>query len=356
MSSILAYGLILYCRPGFEKECASETSALTTKAGLPGKVHAEPQSGVIRFVLNEPVDWRAIADAIPFNDWVFARQRVVWVGRVEDLPTRDRVTPIASIVHDVGIHCGRVWMETADTNDAKKVSGMLKRMTPHLEFALGNQNSLKNQDSLATLHLFFEGQDRVDLGLTMLNDASPWPMGIARLRMPRAAPSRSTLKLAEAFQALMTEDERTASLKAGLRAVDLGAAPGGWSLQFAERGLHVSAVDNGNIAPAVMATGMVEHVRADGFTWRPQRKSEWMVCDMVEQPTRIAALVADWIASGRCRRSIFNLKLPMKKRIEELAKCRKLIDQRMRQLPGAYTLRFKHLYHDREEITGYLAK
>ena len=33
----------------------------------------------------------------------------------------------------------------------------------------------------------------------------------------------------------------------------------------------------------VMATEMVQHLKADGFTWRPQRPVDWMVCDMVEQ-------------------------------------------------------------------------
>lgn len=182
-------------------------------------------------------------------------------------------------------------------------------------------------------------------------------MGIVRLRMPRNAPSRSTLKLAEAFEILMTEEEREQSLQAGLHAVDLGAAPGGWSFQFAERGIHVACVDNGPLADSLRATGMVEHFRADGFTWRPERRSvEWLVCDMVEQPTRIAQLVADWVASGRAKRSIFNLKLPMKKRFDELQRCCQIIDARFKQHGDRYVLRIKHLYHDREEVTAYLAR
>jgi len=147
------------------------------------------------------------------------------------------------------------------------------------------------------------------------------PAHAARGREPLdpQASSRSTLKLAEALFTLLSEEERTSHLRAGLRAVDLGAAPGGWTYH---RGLNVTAVDNGPMAASVMATGMVEHVRADGFTWRPRRPVEWLVCDMVEQPSRVAALVADWIGSGRCRRSIFNLKLPMKKRLAEIEKCR----------------------------------
>lgn len=38
----------------------------------------------------------------------------------------------------------------------------------------------------------------------------------------------------------------------------------------------------------------------------------WMVCDMVEKPAKVAALMAQWLVNGWCRETIFNLKLPMK--------------------------------------------
>ena len=153
----------------------------------------------------------------------------------------------------------------------------------------------------------------------------------------------------------MSEKERASTLRAGLKAVDLGAAPGGWTLQLAQRGLHVTAIDNGPLAQSVLDTGLVQHVRADGFVWRPKQRVDWMVCDMVEQPARVAELMADWVATGRCRRSIFNLKLPMKKRYLEIEKCRALIDARFHAEGQLYVLRMRHLYHDREEITAYLA-
>ena len=43
----------------------------------------------------------------------------------------------------------------------------------------------------------------------------------------------------------------------------------------------------------------------------------------------------------------------MKKRWEEVERCRGIVDE---VLGGGYYLRMKHLYHDREEITAYLAR
>ena len=57
----------------------------------------------------------------------------------------------------------------------------------------------------------------------------------------------------------------------------------------------------------------------------PKRPVDWLVCDIVWQPATIASLVARWIGDGRARHAIFNLKLPMKKRYDEVRRCEALI-------------------------------
>lgn len=351
-----AIGLLFYCRPGFEGECAAEAGALLQRQGLSGFARAKPDTGYTLFQLHESADAAGLLDSLPMRHWIFPRQRLAWLASIADLPADDRLSPLRQAIAGLGQRFGGVLGETADTNEAKELSGFLKRFMPHLERALQEDGLLRTDERLPRLHLFFHDSSRVELALAYPKDASPWPMGIPRLRQPRGAPSRSALKLVEALHSLLDEQERSQFLRAGQRAVDLGAAPGGWTWVFVERGLRVTAVDNGALAPAVLATEMVEHARADGFTWRPRAPVDWMVCDMVEQPARIAALVADWVGGGRCKRAIFNLKLPMKKRLDEVDRCCTIIDKRMRQTAGEYTLRLRHLYHDREEITGYLAR
>jgi 23S rRNA (cytidine2498-2'-O)-methyltransferase len=172
--------------------------------------------------------------------------------------------------------------------------------------------------------------------------------------MPSSAPSRSTLKLAEALIEFIPQREHATRLAPGMTAADLGASPGGWTWQLVQRGLSVIAVDNGEIDPKLLDSGQVKHRRDDGFHFRPSDPFDWMVCDMVESPSRIARLAARWIAEGWCRETIFNLKLPMKKRWEEVERCRAIIDE---ALGGSgYYLRVKQLYHDREEVTAHLAR
>ncbi|WP_210217143.1 23S rRNA (cytidine(2498)-2'-O)-methyltransferase RlmM, partial [Klebsiella pneumoniae] len=145
----------------------------------------------------------------------------------------------------------------------------------------------------------------------------PWALGIPRLKLLPDAPSRSALKLDEALLTLLAPEEREALVRPGMRAADLGAAPGGWTWVLTRQHVHVLSIDNGPLRQHVLDTGLVEHLRADGFHWHPEQPLDWMVCDMVEQPRRVAERMATWFREGWCRHAIFNLKLPMKKRWDE---------------------------------------
>ncbi|KAG0769593.1 hypothetical protein G6F22_017341 [Rhizopus arrhizus] len=133
-----------------------------------------------------------------------------------------------------------------------------------------------------------------------------------------------------------------------MRAADLGAAPGGWTWVLTRQHMHVLSIDNGPLRQHVLDTGLVEHLRADGFHWHPEQPLDWMVCDMVEQPRRVAERMATWFREGWCRHAIFNLKLPMKKRWDETRLCLDLFQD---QAGKPLVVRAKQLYHDREEIT-----
>ncbi|MDX9700680.1 MAG: 23S rRNA (cytidine(2498)-2'-O)-methyltransferase RlmM [Rhodocyclaceae bacterium] len=355
-SGAIAYGLIALCRAGFENDLAGELDALARRIGLDGHVRAREGSAFVVFYCNEAIGFEELAEHCDWRRLVFARQLLPWFARVDDLPERDRATPLTQAARTAGQRFGDIALETPDTDTAKQMSGFCRRFAEPFSAQLEKAGVLRSRGKTPRpcLHVLFTDARTAWLCAALPANESPWPMGIPRLRMPHEAGSRSTLKLAEAFFALLTEEERNSTLRAGLRAVDLGAAPGGWTWQLAHRGLHVTAVDNGPMAPSVMATGMVEHLRADGFTWRPRRTVDWLVCDMVEQPARIATLIADWVASGRCRRAMFNLKLPMKKRLQAVEQCRNIIHKRLASV-GHYELRIKHLYHDREEVTAYLA-
>jgi 23S rRNA (cytidine2498-2'-O)-methyltransferase len=252
-------------------------------------------------------------------------------------------------------------LETPDTNDGKEVSGLARALAARLDNDLRARGLMaaigegRNGAAAANLHVLFADGARAFVGTSVAPWASRWPMGIPRLRKPGGAPSRSTSKLAEAFVTFLGDREQQV-LRAGMRAVDLGAAPGGWTWQLAHRGLSVVAVDNGPLKGTVRDDPLVAHVRADGLSYLPRRPVDWLTCDIVEQPARIAAVVARWIGEGHARHAIFNLKLPMKKRYDEVRRCEAIIAEALAKLRVQSTLALRQLYHDREEVTGYLAR
>jgi 23S rRNA (cytidine2498-2'-O)-methyltransferase len=351
---VSAANLLAYCRAGFERECAQELTALAASAGVDGFVKARPESAFAVFHPHDQAAGEVFAKGLDATALVFPRQVIRCGALLTDLPVGERVAPIVAAAADLGTAFREVFLETPDTNEGKALASLIRPLEPHLLRALRKAGiDAGNEGATDRLHVFFLGGTACHVGATRVGASSSWPMGIPRLRMPRAAPSRSTLKLAEALALFVGEDDLATRMRPGMTAVDLGASPGGWTWQLVRRGLHVTAVDNGPMDAALLDTGQVAHRREDGFGFRPPAPVDWLVCDMVESPSRVCALVSRWVAQGWCREAIFNLKLPMKKRWEEVERARGIVAESLAGAP--YRLRMKHLYHDREEITAWLA-
>ena len=346
-------GLLLYCRPGFERECAQEIIDRCADEGQGVDCHAEAGNGYVE-VSADPRALVNLARKLSWQSLAFSRQ-LLWAGRtVEGMSLRDRVTPVVEAALELAPGYTDFLIETPDTDKVKSLSSLSRTLEPFMNDALEKAGAFTDDRTAPRLHVFFTAADRAIVALSWPGKRCEWPGGIPRLRMPREAPSRSTLKLAEAFHSLLTEDEQERLLKPGMTAVDLGAAPGGWTWHLVSRHMDVTAVDNGPMKPELLETGLVRHKKEDGFRFVPRKPVDWLVCDMVEQPRRVAALVARWVAQGLCQHAIFNLKLPMKRRYEELQLCTDLIAEALESVDKKHELRFRQLYHDREEVTGYL--
>lgn len=345
--------VVAHCRTGFEAECAAELADVARQARLAFTGDAVAPSAIVAGTL-EPPDRQRFVATLKRNDPIFARSLFVGAD-AQSLPTTDRISPLLEIASTLTPPFDAIWLETPDTNEGKTLSPFTRRLQPLLEQAARERGVLAAQARPRKLHVLFATRELAYVGTSEPGMGARWPMGIPRLRMPPGAPSRSTLKLVEALITFLGESESDV-LRPAMRAVDLGAAPGGWTWQLARRGLRVTAIDNGPLKGDIAQDSLVTHLHTDGLTYRPRRPVDWMVCDIVDKPSRIASLVARWIADGDARRSIFNLKLPMKRRYEAVLDCRAIIDETLRQAGVPFVLRMKQLYHDREEVTGYLER
>jgi len=360
--------LNLLCRAGFEKECAGEIMALATQHQHPSYIQTRDNSGVVHLISTSTQETLySLYENIDFGTLIFTRQWFLSMKQELALPESDRLTPIMQ-------HVGELLRETeitdicdieldyADTNEGKSLNKFCRQFRPHLLKACNKAgllhkqtnsqaNGQPNGQSSWHLHLLFRDSQSVTIGLATVDNSSPLPMGIPRLKMPSQAPSRSTLKLDEAILCFLSRTQQNKLFSDRTTAVDLGAAPGGWSWQLVQRGCRVTAIDNGPMQNALMASGKVEHLKTDAFTYQPPAPVDWLVCDMAERPLHVSRLIARWFTSGYCHNAIFNLKLPMKKRYLCVEESLQMIREQLLAAGIDADIRAKQLYHDREEIT-----
>lgn len=342
--------MLAYCRPGFEGECAQELAARDAELLTAGFARSQRDSGFVEFVLPDADSARRFAESTDWRDLTFARQLLRVRSRVDELPREDRLGLLLPAIRANERRYADAWIESPDSDAARELAGLCRSLGNALVAAM-KRESLIDRQSPWRLHVCLTDARTAFIAEAETSRASAWPGGIPRLRFPAAAPSRSTLKLEEALLTLLDEDERERWLKPGMTAVDLGAAPGGWTWQLVRRGMHVTAVDNGPMNQELMDSGQVTHLREDGFRYRPPQAVDWLVCDMVEQPRKVAARIAEWLTNGWCRHAVFNLKLPMKKRYDEVQMCRGMIEAAVAGAGRRMQWRARQLYHDREEIT-----
>ncbi|WP_163561050.1 23S rRNA (cytidine(2498)-2'-O)-methyltransferase RlmM [Halomonas sp. NO4] len=349
-AALIPKRLLLYCRPGFEADLAAEVTERASDLGWDGEAEMDAMAGYVNFRLSDGQPINPLHQALRLDALVFARQCLVGLPPLS-LSRDDRLTPIIEQVLASGWSCESVWHETPDTNDGKALSGLIKALARPLESLLRKRGALRRKAGGRRLHLLWSAGDRVQLGMSFPGNRSDLPGGIRRLKFPQQAPSRSTLKLEEAWHAFVPRDEWPERLGEGMQAADLGAAPGGWTWQLVQRGMHVFAIDNGPMDKGLMATGLVEHLRADGFVWEPPYRLDWLVCDIVDKPARVTAMMERWLVRRWCREAIFNLKLPMKRRWETVSGCLADLSSSLEEAGVRAAIACRHLYHDREEVT-----
>jgi len=348
--------LILYCRAGFEKECAAEISTRLSALGIYGYPRFESGQAWVAFHTQSPGGACEALRRLRFRELIFARQWFAALPQFEQLPVGDRIAPVLARARALP-EASELLAEVADTTEGRAVQGFARKFGSALAQTLRREGVMLDRKQRAhwRLHMLVLDGRTLWLGAAPTANSSPWPMGILRLKFPQQAPSRSTLKLEEAWRWFIPSGQREQLLGGGQRAADLGAAPGGWTWQLVKQNMFVIAVDNGPMDAELMDSGQVEHRREDAFTFIPPRPLDWMVCDIVDKPARVTELVLRWAENGWCRHAIFNLKLPMKQRLAEVENCLGHLRQSLDAAGIGYRLQARQLYHDREEITCWLS-
>ena len=225
-----AYLVVAHCRAGFEPEAAIDLGRLAEAAGARIDVDAPVGRGFVvgNLARFDPRPWPRAFERVPP---IFVRSLYFGTGPhplFDPATTRgrpDRVAPLVALIERfragfplrdlqprTGDHANdfALRLETPDTNDGKELSGLTRALAARLATGLAERGVIRAAAAGArgtNLHVLFPDGAHAYVGASIAPWASPWTMGIPRLRMPGGAPSRSTLKLAEAFVTFLGDRE-----------------------------------------------------------------------------------------------------------------------------------------------------
>lgn len=171
---------------------------------------------------------------------------------------------------------------------------------------------------------------------------SPFVAGRALTEADKNAPSSAWRKLEEALRWIDVEVVATD------HAVDLGAAPGGWTRLLRERGARVTAVDRAALDEAVAKDPGVTHLKKDALTIDLfALKPTIVVCDVIWEPGNALSIARRTVAVPTTRAAVITFKLKEPLDWELLDETRRFV----RDLVGGWTGRLKHLVSNKMEVT-----
>lgn len=179
------------------------------------------------------------------------------------------------------------------------------------------------------------------IGLSLAwENLSSWTGGERRFKRVPEQVSRAEFKLLEALETFRID------LPAAGRALDMGAAPGGWTRLLSEAGFDVLAVDPAELDPRVSALPSVQHIRKTVQDARLTGKFDVIVNDMrmdARDSARLMATSAELLKPGGV--GVMTLKLPEDRQALTA-------DAALRILAAQFeVIGARQLFHDRSEIT-----
>ncbi|ANE47854.1 SAM-dependent methyltransferase [Paenibacillus swuensis] len=206
------------------------------------------------------------------------------------------------------------------------------------------QMVLRDADLIVSV---YATMDRIYMGISKpLDNLSDWSGGSIRFRKEEGQISRAKFKLLEA------EQKFGFSLDQFHKALDIGAAPGGWTSLLLERGLTVTAVDPAFMAPELLKNPNLKHLKknAGEVQFKPG-EFDLLVCDMSWSPKMMSKLISELLYAVRPGGNlVITVKLMHKKAFQTVREVLSSWEDSVQLLQA------KQLFHNRDELTLYLMK
>ncbi len=187
------------------------------------------------------------------------------------------------------------------------------------------------------------------MGISFLRDnVSDWTGGNLFYSKSNDIICRAEFKIEEACKVFNVQ------ISGGMRALDLGAAPGGWTHYLSQRGVLVDAVDPANLREDILKLKNVKHhkMTAQEFAaLMPSSQYDIMVNDMKMDTNQSVDLTCEM--SNQLREGgicLMTLKLPKSGIMKRINTARKVLGRNFEQV------KIRKLYYNRSEVTVYAIK
>ena len=182
------------------------------------------------------------------------------------------------------------------------------------------------------------------MGVSAMEDnVSDWTGGVLFYSKNEDIICRAEFKIEEACKTFGI------GLAAGMRALDLGAAPGGWTHFLSRQGLLVDAVDPAELSDKVLQMDNVKHYKmtAQEFVKNREKASyDIMVNDMkmdTNESVDISCEMSSQLKEGGI--CLMTLKLPKTGAMKRIKIARKVLERDFSQV------KIRKLYYNRSEVT-----
>ncbi|TCZ81032.1 SAM-dependent methyltransferase [Paenibacillus albiflavus] len=307
-------------------------------------------SEIVQFTIGLPQE--EVLQLLHANEPMFLRHLHpvhVEIERTEEVEAEAELAAICSHLEDLsGIHSGAKIAIQARKSEGSNFNYSPSEIKKALDAVLIDQYRaeavVRDADQIISV---FVMADSIYMGISRPTDnLSDWSGGAIRFRKEDGQISRAKFKLLEAEYAFGLDFTQYR------HAIDLGAAPGGWTSLLLERGLHVTAIDPGALDSSIIRHKRLTFYRRNAANVKlDDNNYDLLVCDMSWNPKQTGKLLKDLLYALQSGGTIIlTVKLMHKKPFQT-------IKELLRELEPELSLQHaKQLFHNREELTLFLIK
>jgi 23S rRNA (cytidine2498-2'-O)-methyltransferase len=94
-----------------------------------------------------------------------------------------------------------------------------------------------------------------------------------------------------------------------------------------------------------MRSKQLSFIKGNALTWLPEKRVDWLVCDVITSPDRTAALLSNWLSGSLCSNFCVTIKFKGDPDLTTLASIRDLLTRYCLWWDG------KQLTYNKNEVT-----